>query len=229
MSAEGREAGNSRIELHLLAAIERDSAVTQRGLARDLGIALGLANAYLRRCVKKGLVKIRQAPASRYAYYLTPQGFAEKSRLVAEYLAVSLEFFRLAKSECATLFGECETRGWRRVALFGMGELAEIAALSSAESAIGIVCVVDAEAVGRRCAGLPVVGDLAAAMLAAGAAGLDAVIVTDMRSPQESFEAAARAASLRGLPAERVMAPPLLHVSGAPGDPGFRRGEEAAA
>ncbi len=216
MSAEGAETGDWEIELRLLAAIERDSAVTQRSLARDLGIALGLANAYLRRCVKKGLVKIRQAPASRYAYYLTPQGFAEKSRLVGDYLAVSLAFFRRARSECAALFAECEARGWRRVALFGAGELAEIATLSRGESAVEILCVIDGRSSQRRCAGLPVVGELAAAIRLAGRAGLDAVIVTDMRAPQESFEALAKAAAGEGLTQGRVVAPRLLQLSPAP-------------
>ena len=64
-------------------------------------IALGLANAYLRRCVRNGLVKMSQVPLNRYAYYLTPQGFAEKSRLTAEYLAVSFNFFRRARGDCS--------------------------------------------------------------------------------------------------------------------------------
>jgi hypothetical protein len=74
--------------LGLLESVERDGAQSQRKLASDLGIALGLVNAYLKRCVKKGLLKIGQAPARRYAYYLTPHGFAEKSRLYASYLTV---------------------------------------------------------------------------------------------------------------------------------------------
>jgi DNA-binding MarR family transcriptional regulator len=86
------DTGNPGIVLSGLTSIERDSTITQRALARELGIALGLANAYLRRCVRKGLVKMRQVPINRYAYYLTPQGLAEKSRLTAEYLAVSLDF-----------------------------------------------------------------------------------------------------------------------------------------
>ncbi len=69
-SENGRVSTESEITLGVLTAIEQDSAVTQRSLARDLGIALGLANAYLKRCAKKGLVKISQAPANRYAYYL---------------------------------------------------------------------------------------------------------------------------------------------------------------
>ena len=90
--------------LEVLSAVERDSRITQRSLSRELGIALGLANAYLKRCAKKGLIKIRQVPLNRYAYYLTPKGFAEKSRLTAEYLAVSFNFFRDAREQCTRLF-----------------------------------------------------------------------------------------------------------------------------
>src|SRR5204863_3442431 len=111
--------------------------------AGDLGIALGLANAYLRRCVRKGLVKIRQVPLNRYAYYLTPKGFAEKSQLTAEYLALSFNFFRQARSDCAVLLKECAALGWQRVVLYGAGELAEIAVLSAAESEIQVILVID--------------------------------------------------------------------------------------
>src|SRR5436309_7009255 len=129
-----RDAGNPQIVLGLLTSIERDSSITQRKLAGDLGIALGLANAYLRHCVRKGLIKISQVPLNRYAYYLTPQGFAEKSRLTAEYLTVSFNFFRKARGDCAVLLRQCTALGWRRVALYGAGDLAEIVVLSAGES-----------------------------------------------------------------------------------------------
>ena len=51
---------SSRIMLGLLDAVEQDRAQSQRLLASELGIALGLVNAYLKRCVKKGLVKVRR-------------------------------------------------------------------------------------------------------------------------------------------------------------------------
>src|SRR5436190_22361295 len=85
-----------RIVLHLLNSVD-DGAQSQRRIAEELGIALGLVNAYLKRCVKKGFVKVSQAPARRYAYYLTPNGFAEKSRLTVQYLSDSFAFFRQAK------------------------------------------------------------------------------------------------------------------------------------
>ena len=70
--------------LGVLSAVEHDSNVTQRNMSSQLGIALGLANAVLKRCVRKGLIKISTAPLNRYAYYLTPTGFSEKARLTAE-------------------------------------------------------------------------------------------------------------------------------------------------
>ena len=220
-----KDTGNPGIVLSVLTSVERDSAITQRQLARDLGIALGLANAYLRRCVRKGLVKMRQVPLNRYAYYLTAQGFAEKSRLTGEYLAVSLDFFRRARTDCAALFRQCEARGWRTAALYGAGDLAEIAVLSAGESGIEVICVIDSRLAGRRCAGLPIEADLAAALCRADPGGLDAIIVTDTRVPQASFGELCGAARHIGYPIDRIAAPSLLRIHAGP----LPAGEEAAA
>jgi len=207
-----QETGDPGIVLSVLTSIERDSAITQRKLARELGIALGLANAYLRRCVRKGLVKMRQVPLNRYAYYLTPQGFAEKSRLTTEYLAVSLDFFRRARSDCAALFRQCEMLGWRNVALYGASDLAEIAILSAGETAVEVLCVIDADSLARRCGGRPIVPDLAAAM-ADTARCVDGIILTDTQAPQASFDALLSIACRSGLPECAVLAPSLLRIS----------------
>ena len=53
----------AEITLGLLNAVEENSAHTQRSMASELGIALGLANAYLKRCARKGLIKVQQIPA----------------------------------------------------------------------------------------------------------------------------------------------------------------------
>jgi transcriptional antiterminator RfaH len=62
-----QEMGDPGIVLSVLILIERGSAITQRRLAGELGIAFGLANAYLRLCVRKGLVKMRQVPITPWA------------------------------------------------------------------------------------------------------------------------------------------------------------------
>jgi DNA-binding MarR family transcriptional regulator len=202
------------ILLGLLTAVEQNSALTQRSLSRELGIALGLANAYLKRCAKKGLIKVRQVPLNRYAYYLTPTGFTEKSRLTAEYLAVSFRFFRDARDQCTALFRACSAQGVRRVALVGEGELTEIAVMSASEASVEVVCVVDAASRAHRCAGYPVVADVdKAAAMAADGGGLDALVITDVRAPQTTYDATIRAAERAGIPPVRILAPKLLRIT----------------
>src|SRR5579862_9074528 len=169
-SAEG-----SRIMLGLLAAVEQDRAQSQRLLASELGIALGLVNAYLRRCVKKGLVKVTQVPARRYMYYLTPIGFAEKSRLTVEYLSVSLGFFRQAKAECSALFASASARGLSRIAFAGISDLAEIAMICALNGDIKIIAIVDGKAAVKNYMGVPVVASFADLPEAC-----DAVLITDL-------------------------------------------------
>lgn len=210
MPKPSQETGDPEIVLGLLTSIERNSAITQRKLAGDLGIALGLANSYLRRCVRKGLIKIGQVPLNRYAYYLTPQGFAEKSRLTAEYLTVSFNFFRRARSDCAELLQECAARGWTRVALCGAGDLAEVAVLSAGESEIEVVCVIDPARAGGRCVSVPIVADLAAAQQQG---AFDGVILTDTQAPQHRFDELIASGPAYGLSAVCVVAPNLLGIS----------------
>jgi hypothetical protein len=114
------------ITLGVLNAVEENQHVTQRLVANDLGVALGLINSYLKRCIKKGFVKISHPPANRYSYYLPPGGFAEKCRLTAEYLSGSLTFFRTARQQCDDILSQCTADGHQNVVLVGGGDLAEI-------------------------------------------------------------------------------------------------------
>ena len=62
---KGRDLQDAQIVLGLLESVERDGAQSQRRLATELGIALGLVNSYLKRCVNKGLLKVQEVPARR--------------------------------------------------------------------------------------------------------------------------------------------------------------------
>ena len=114
------------LTLEILEAVDNQSDVTQRHLASKMGIALGLANSYLKRCVRKGYIKITQAPANRYLYYLTPKGFAEKSKLTSEYLTISFDFYREASESIAASLHHAKQSGYRKIAFVGVSELAEI-------------------------------------------------------------------------------------------------------
>ena len=195
----------TEITLGLLSAVADNNAVTQRSVAKELGIALGLTNAYLKRCIAKGYIKVTHVPANRYAYYLTPKGFMEKSRLTARYLSISFNFFREARGQCAQVFATCAQRGWKRVALWGESDLVEIAVLCVSEYPVELVGVVGTGTGERTNRDLPVAENLEAL------GAVDAVVVTDLRDPQGVFEAAAMI-----LPRERVLTPPFLNVSRQP-------------
>ncbi len=191
---------SAQIVLGLLESVEKDGAQSQRRLATELGIALGLVNAYIKRCVKKGLLKVRQAPAGRYAYYLTPQGFSEKSRLTLEFLSSSLSFFRMARGDCAQIFEDVRARGFKRIVLCGRSDLTEIATLCAMENDIALVAVVDPKASGEQFLNIP----LKTSFDEVGVP-FDAVVVTDLAA---ASVAAATAAGVVG--PDRVFAPKLL-------------------
>jgi len=195
----------AEITLGLLQAVHENDSLTQRSAAQDLGIALGLANAYLKRCVKKGLIKVQQVPPNRYAYYLTPKGFAEKSRLTAEYLSYSFSVFRRARADCEALFADCAQRGRRRVALCGVSDVAEIAILCAREFPVEIVGLVDPA---YRDGGDASFHDLPVERYLIELGALDAAMVTDMKDAQGVFERL-----ISQMPSDRVLTPAVLCVS----------------
>ena len=140
MNANKRE---ESLTLEILEKIEQHDNLTQRHLADSLGVALGLANSYMKRCVRKGLIKVHQASVNRFLYYLTPKGFAEKSRLTAKYLSTSFDFYRRAGDSLTKAFNLCESKNKNSILLCGVSELAEIASLRAYGHKIDIVGVFD--------------------------------------------------------------------------------------
>jgi DNA-binding MarR family transcriptional regulator len=190
----------TRIMLGLLESVQRGDIYSQRRLASDLGIALGLVNAYLKRCVTKGLVKVGEAPARRYAYYLTPQGFAEKSRLTVEYLSYSFSLFRQAKNDCTAVLQVALARDLKQIAFVGVSDLAEIAAICSLDCGIASVAIIDGHSELARFAGMPVVKCFENVD-----SRVDAVLITDMKDPLGQTQAAIAHFGL-----SRVLVPALL-------------------
>ena len=196
-----KHSGNDEIVLGLLDAVYENSHVSQRSLARELGIALGLTNAYLRRCVHKGFVKIRKAPANRYGYYITPRGLTEKSRLTAHYLGRSLSFYRTARTEIDVLFDLCSERHWKRITLCGAGELAEIAILCATQHPTELVQVYAPQARRKTFMGLPIITRFEDLLDG------DAFLITDTRRPQAVYDTMCQHADM-----DHVIIPRLLKV-----------------
>ena len=136
--------------LKILEKVDNDRTPSQRDLARDLNISLGLVNSFIKRLAKKGYFEIGHLPKNRVRYILTPWGVAEKSRLNYEYIQNSVKFYKDARQKLRELYAEMEAQGVRCIVFYGAGDLAEIAYLSLQQSYIELVAVVDDGRVGEN-------------------------------------------------------------------------------
>jgi len=160
MNANGNGQPEDQHLLSLLDAVEKQADVSQRSLSKQMGVALGLTNSYLKRCIRKGWIKISSAPANRYLYYITPKGFAEKSRLTRQYLSYSLSFYREAADSCQRLFsGRRGDPVGGTVVFVGKSDLAEIASIRALESGLEILGTYDPDSNSTQFLGKPVWND----------------------------------------------------------------------
>lgn len=200
MASNRDKSSEHAILLGLLDAVERGN-VTQRRLSRELGIAVGLVNAYIKRCINKGLIKVQQIPPRRYGYYLTPRGFIEKSQLVTSYFVHSFDFFRRARASCEATLSIAAKAGHKRIGLVGASELAEIAVMVATDiNDVEVVTVIDSSIKRSRILGIPVTRRMTAA-----AGDVDAVMITNIAQSQRAYE---DAISVFGI--ERVYLPSVL-------------------
>ena len=91
----------------VLALLEKTPDISQRKLAKQLGVSLGGINYSLRALVDRGMVKAQNFSKSErklaYAYVLTPQGLAEKTKLTARFLKRKMEEYEALKAEIESI------------------------------------------------------------------------------------------------------------------------------
>lgn len=143
MNDDGGKSLDSYRSYLLLSEISGEQTLSQREISRRLGIAVGLVNSYLRNLVAKGFVRVKNFPSNRYAYLLTPQGIAEKSRLAYQHLSYFTNLYTVARQDYLQLFQMLESEGVRNVVFCGVDEVAEIAYLSLIETSIQLSGVLD--------------------------------------------------------------------------------------
>lgn len=136
--------------LQILTELSSDDSLTQRDLSSRLGIALGLVNSYIRNLAAKGYITVKSIPPRRYAYFLTPKGFAEKTRLTYHLLQDYTRIYREARANFKRLFAELQAEGVKRVVFAGADDVAEIAFLTLQETGIELCGIVDEEMAGKK-------------------------------------------------------------------------------
>jgi EPS-associated MarR family transcriptional regulator len=99
----------------LLKTLEENPGLSQRDLAKRLGISLGKVNFCLNALVTKGSLKISNFRNNEnklaYAYLLTPRGVEDKARITIGFLKHKMQEYELLKKEIEALKHEAEQKG----------------------------------------------------------------------------------------------------------------------
>lgn len=99
----------------LLKILEDNPSLSQRDLAKCLGISLGKVNFCLNALVKKGCLKVNNFRNSdnklAYAYLLTPRGAEQKARMTVEFLQIKVVEYERLRVEIEALKREAEQKG----------------------------------------------------------------------------------------------------------------------
>lgn len=168
--------------LKILEEIDRDQTASQRSLARNLNVSLGLVNLFIKRLANKGYFKITNIPRNRVKYILTPKGAAEKTRLTYEFIKYSFRFYKTARKNLRDRLSSLESQGVRSIVFYGVGDLAEIAYISLQESEIELAAVVDRKEKGKSFFGITIVDPSRLGELE-----FDRVMLTRLERPSDDY------------------------------------------
>ena len=94
---------NEQDFLNILREINKDSDLSQRDLAKVIGLSLGKVNYCLNALKNKGYIKIKNFKNSkdkiRYLYVLTPQGITEKTKLTIQFMKRKMAEYDVLKKD----------------------------------------------------------------------------------------------------------------------------------
>ena len=96
----------------LMRILEATPDISQREMAKVLGVSFGCINYCLNALIDKGLVKIQNFNQNQnkfgYVYLLTPKGIAEKASLTSSFLKRKMDEYEALKVEIETLKSEID-------------------------------------------------------------------------------------------------------------------------
>ncbi len=99
----------------LLKNLENNPGLSQRDLAKRLGVSLGKINYCLNALVEKGCLKVNNFRNNdnklAYAYLLTPRGVEEKARITVRFLKYKMQEYEQLRTEIKELKREAEQKG----------------------------------------------------------------------------------------------------------------------
>jgi EPS-associated MarR family transcriptional regulator len=108
---------NEETHYKVLRLLEANPKMSQRDVARELGISLGKVNYCLQALIGRGWVKASNFKNSNnkaaYLYLLTPRGIDQKTRLAVRFLRIKMQEYEKLRVEIETIRREAAGRGPR--------------------------------------------------------------------------------------------------------------------
>jgi EPS-associated MarR family transcriptional regulator len=108
---------SEEVRYRLLKLLEPNPQLSQRAVARELGVSLGKVNYCLKGLAEKGWIKAQNFKNSdnktAYMYFLTPRGFEEKARMTARFLQRKVQEYEALRIEIEELRHEAERQAGR--------------------------------------------------------------------------------------------------------------------
>ena len=101
-------------EIHykLLKLLTAETNLSQREMARRMGISLGKTNYVLTELAHKGIIKVEGFKSARhkipYTYLLTPEGLEEKAKITLKFLKRKLSEYEEIKRQIKDIAKEAE-------------------------------------------------------------------------------------------------------------------------
>lgn len=173
-------------DLQFLEEIEQNPRISQRELSNKFGIALGVTNACIKRMARRGLIRLKGFPPRRIAYYLTPKGFAEKSKLMLRFVSYNVHHYVEMKKLISKKLLEMEEHGVKRIAFFGISDEMEIAYITLQGLNLELTAIIDTD---QRKQGTQFFGHKVISLREVKSLRADAILVTSMKDQDSSVKA----------------------------------------
>ena len=132
-------------QYNILQSIENGEQISQRQLSSQLGINVASINFAIKKLTKRGFVKMLGANPRRMRYILTPKGITEKTQIAYKFFDRNFHFYKAVRKDVEDKIGSIPFNDKKRVALYGVTDLMELAYLVIQDKELELVAIVDDE------------------------------------------------------------------------------------
>lgn len=188
-------------DLQFLEELEKNPTISQRELSRKFNIALGVANACIKKLARKGWVKIRGLNHRKIYYHLTSEGLGMKAKLTLKYLAYNVRLYTDLKNLFTRKLQEMETKGVKRLVFYGVGDEMEVAYVTLQWVNLDLVGIVDDD---EEKQGMKIFGYRVQKPEVISSMRPDGVLITSLTDTESLFEGLKKKIDINKIRVERL-------------------------